>query len=875
MKLKSFQEKALNALDEYLRDARLRGPRPAFDELARRLNDDRPVPPYREMSGFASVPYVCLRLPTGGGKTFLASHAVGVAARAYAERQYPVVLWLVPTKTIRTQTLDALKNPSHPYRQTLDAAFGGRVGVFDISEVTQIRPQDLTDRVCIIVGTLASLRVRDQDGRRLYDHSESFEEHFRRISPSTPGLMRVDAGPNKGDVRFSFANLLYLHRPIVIMDEAHNARTHLTFETLERVNPSCVVELTATPDIDPRTGSNVLLRVSAAELKAEEMIKLPIVLTEHQTWQDAVYSAIRTRAQLAEMAKNEADFVRPIALLQAESRDQPVPVDVLRRHLIENEKIDPERIAVATGDQRELDGINLFDPACKIDFVITIEALKEGWDCSFAYVFCSVANVRSSTDVEQLLGRVLRMPYAKRRKESALNRAYAHVSSPTFAEAAVELRDRLVAMGFEGPEAEANIEAGQPWLLAEKDIHYTFPDKPFLFELDEAPDLTTMSSEVRERVDVKPTPSGKVQVTVSGEISDEVERQIVIAVPVSARERVKDGIARHRKYVQRPLSPAERGAGFAVPRLCVWVQGELELANLEVFLDAANWTPLDYPTELPDFRITETAEKWEIDVIGQRIVYTHIEDARQLSLGAYVTDWTDLELARWLDRECRQIDVSQPVMLEFIRRTVGELMASNGIKLADLVRFKFPLAKSIQERIKDYRRQAISKGYQQTLFATDASVEVSFNHKFSYDPNVYPSRSLYRGAYRFQKHFYRFVGDLDAAGEEFECARTIDTLQQVRHWVRNIEREPKASFWLPTSTDNFYPDFVAELADGRLLVVEYKGAHLWSGADSAEKRSIGALWESKSAGKALFLMARAKDDQGRDARQQILQKIGS
>ena len=95
---------------------------------------------------------------------------------------------------------------------------------------------------------------------------------------------------------------------------------------------------------------------------------------------------------------------------------------------------------------------------CPIDFVITVEALKEGWDCSFAYVFCSVATVNSKKDVEQILGRVLRMPYAKRRKEAELNRAYAHVSRASWPNAVKQLHDRLVDMGFEDSEADAFIE---------------------------------------------------------------------------------------------------------------------------------------------------------------------------------------------------------------------------------------------------------------------------------------------------------------------------------------------------------------------------------------------------------------------------------
>lgn len=93
-------------------------------------------------------------------------------------------------------------------------------------------------------------------------------------------------------------------------------------------------------------------------------------------------------------------------------------------------------IAVATGEQRELDALDIFSRDCPVNYVITVEALKEGWDCSFAYVFCSVANIRSGIDVEQLLGRVMRMPYAQARKEPRLNMAYAHVTAHSFSEAA-------------------------------------------------------------------------------------------------------------------------------------------------------------------------------------------------------------------------------------------------------------------------------------------------------------------------------------------------------------------------------------------------------------------------------------------------------
>lgn len=113
------------------------------------------------------------------------------------------------------------------------------------------------------------------------------------------------------------------------------------------------------------------------------------------------------------------------------------------------------------------------------------------------------------------------------------------------------------------------------------------------------------------------------------------------------------------------------------------------------------------------------------------------------------------------------------------------------------------------------------------------------------------------------------VGELDSKGEEFECARLIDTLPQVTHWIRNLATRPQTSFWFPTSTDRFYPDFVAQLQDGRILVIEYKGAHLIDTQDTKEKKNIGELWAAKSNGKGLFLMAEKRNSLGQSLENQI------
>ena len=139
-------------------------------------------------------------------------------------------------------------------------------------------------------------------------------------------------------------------------------------------------------------------------------------------------------------------------LLQAQPRHkdkETLTVEVVEKCLLEEHNISKEQIARATGEDKELDNVDINDPECQIRYVITVQALREGWDCPFAYVLCSVAEMRSSTAVEQILGRVMRLPKAKRKKQAALNNAYAFVASRNFYDAASALADGLVQNGFQ------------------------------------------------------------------------------------------------------------------------------------------------------------------------------------------------------------------------------------------------------------------------------------------------------------------------------------------------------------------------------------------------------------------------------------------
>lgn len=465
------------------------------------------------------------------------------------------------------------------------------------------------------------------------------------------------------------------------------------------------------------------------------------------------------------------------------------------------------------------------------------------------------------------------LPYAEERKQPALNRAYTHVSSPRFGEGAKALTDTLVEkMGFEPDEAAGVVEQRQatlPGLDTNADL---FTRAPVLLEtLDASPDLSGLAPEVAERVKVETRDDGTVTVTVQGDIPQELEQRLVATMTPDRQERVRQAVQRHRVAHRNSTSPAERGEKFPVPRLFLQVQGELELAEKETILDLGGWSLNRYAAELTpsEFTIHENAERWEVDLRGEKVIYKHVEQSAQLEIGLLKLDWTDLQLSRWLDKECRQTDVTQPVLLEFCRKTVAHLTTTRGLALNDLLRFKFQLAKAVQQKIATYRQQAFAADYQTFLFGSEAQVTTGFADGFAFENRPYPASWLYSGALQFKKHFFGSVGEMKASGEEFECAKLLDAAPQVKFWIRNLSQRPDTSFWLQTSTDRFYPDFVAMLQNGRLFVVEYKGEPYVTNDDSREKTNVGELWASKSGGKGLFLMAQKQDTSGKNLQEQL------
>jgi type III restriction enzyme len=885
---KTYQKKALDSLHDYLvRVADSKDPKTAFTaSWADRGRSG--VNRWHDAPGLGGIPYVCIRIPTGGGKTWMAARSLRVVRETYTHTESLHVLWLVPSQAILEQTLAALSTAGHPYREELVEAWG-RPLVVTREGLESVSPQDFATRLVVVVATLQSFKAEDTSTRTIYAHSEKWERHFAALE-SLEGLELSQSGANRGKPIHSFVNLCRVFRPLIVIDEAHNARSRLSFETLARLSPLGIIEFTATPDTSRESGSNVIHEATATELKAEKMIKLPIVLSEHSTWATAVASAIRTRVSLEEAAKATGDSVRPIVLYQAQAKDKDDPsvitADKLREHLIQNEGIDPAQVAVATGDERGIENIDLFAPSCPIRHIITVQALKEGWDCSFAYVFCSIQELKSARAVEQLLGRVLRMPFAQERSSSLLNKAYAHVSSRNFAETAATLKDCLVdKMGFERIEAEAWTEvpdmfpgegSGLIEGLSPDGESITVPAyAPLDFGLF-APESGLVLEQAGARSDGTPV------VRISGKLTPATIERLSTALGADAGGERSREIARNlsnyrllRESKARiiPSGPSEfsigslfshdEETGELIPIDEAWfaTRGRLDLRDEARF--PASLTPGEFsiPTER---RVTE------LDVVAEKVITRNTTYNPELFSAEIAGEYYLNGLVFWLDRRLARNDISQLVLQDYLARLLHRLMDERGIRLADLLLHKYLLEEKIRAKLDEYRIKAASNGLEALLDLPELDSAITWEASFSFSKDRCPyPRGEDASSYGFSKHFFPVVDNLSRDGEEYACAKEIDALDEVETWVRNVPPRHQWCFRLPTSRDNFYPDFVARLKDGRILVVEYKGAHLAADPAEREKRRVGELWARASKGKGVFVWAMKKDEAGRDVRGQL------
>jgi type III restriction enzyme len=846
---------------------------------------------YRPLNGFSpGMPYFCLRVPTGGGKTWLAAKSVALVNTQLLRTPHSVVLWLVPSKTIRDQTVRGLKDRQHPLNAALREA--GPVTVLELTEAKSIKRATLDTSTVVIVATRQAFQVEDEESRKVYESSGALMHHFENLTPAQrDGLLK------DGDtVPYSLANVLRLRRPFVVVDEAHNSRTELAFDTLARFCPSGIMELTATPDME-RTPSNVLHSVSAAQLKAEQMIKLPVVLETEQNWQQCLSDGIARRSGLQALADEErrggAPYLRPIVLIQSEPRRtglDTLDFERVRQELMNNHNIPEEEIVVATSEEKGLEKIDtdyplgISDPACKVKFVITQRALAEGWDCPFAYVLVSMASLHSATAVEQLLGRVLRQPGAKHRAAQALNQSYAFVVSNSFAETAAALRDRLVqGAGFDRKDVgEFVVAARQEQQIFDLEgLGGRVVVQPVVVTLHEKPDLKAVPKEIRATLTGKVDFDNKTStLTIRAPLTPHETEALVqlVKTPLAKATIEKAAEESRTTAIEFFRTPAEEGKTLLVPQLALRVQGVLQLFD--------DPEVLDYPWTLSTLDARPTPENLaslglalkvseggiiDVDEASGKIFQDFLPDLqRDLGLAYTPEHWDIAKLAVWLCNNLPEPSLTHASKLAFVAGWLSALLAQPNFDLARANLQKFLIRNLLEARIRELRRDAVSRAYQQALFGENAAEAVSVSSEFTYDfrPEAYaPSRDYDGrfGEHRFRKHFYSRMGDFDSK-EEFECAVHLDIQAQkgrLEFWVRNLTRREGASYFLQKATGRFYPDFICKRNDGTFLIVEYKGGDRWK--EAADDRLIGELWASMSGGTCQFVMVTNKQFEQIDA----------
>lgn len=870
METKQYQKHALHWLRRYYQKCRVMQmaedtfpASTAFTSVTAEIHEGQGLP-YAPVKQVPGIPYVCLRIPTGGGKTLVACEAVSLGVHELLQKDQALILWLVPSDTIRSQTLARLKDEADPYRQALDTNLG-HVAVLDIEEATRMKRGLLDSHTVIVVATMQAFRRKDMSGLNVYKNNGELMSHFENLAPEL--LEAVEREP-EGHFNCSLVNVFRLRRPFVIIDEAHNAHKPLSFETVRRLNPSAVLELTATPNTKAQfvkdegetienPPSNVLFSVSAYQLKAEEMIKLPIYLRYREPWDALLGDAIGLRNHLESEAHAEeaetGERIHPIMLLQAqpEYKDKvSITVETVEAKLREF-GIPENQIVVHTGDRRGLDGINVMTKDSPVRYIITVQALKEGWDCPWAYVLFSVAEMSSGKAVEQILGRVLRMPKAKRKQREDLNNAYAFVASSKFDEAAKALKEGLIASGFEGQDAD-ELVVERPLLpglpadapkVPETPVTVTLPDKPKAALPLDVVDAVTWNPKTAEFTVEKPLTKAQEEAVMTWAGTDRVKE----AVRAAVNKRAGRNMDAVKKF------PAEQGVTFAVPVLAL-KQGEfLRQFEEDDLIERNHWTLAKCDAELPGFILPTEQRGIVIDVSNTEKIQQRFlaQTDRQQSLLETSAAWPAHKLIVAIARSFPHPGLTDAEIDIWLQRAITTLEA-RGITLEQMTAHRHRLFKAVAARVAELEKENQKKVYETLLFGDGSgTVHVSLASVFTFDPHKYPLRERYQGL-ELPRHYYKEIGGMN--DEEIKCAQVIAHDARVECWVRNLEREPKTAFWIQTSSDKFYPDFVAKLKNGKLLAVEYKGGHLAGNPDTVEKERLGKLWAERSGGQCFFEM---------------------
>ncbi len=770
MELKNYQQAVLADLKSYL------------DILADKKNLEaawleyhgEELPRYRDR--IKGVPNVCLKIPTGGGKTFLACASLKEIFDALP-RENKFVVWLVPNDAILTQTIAALENIEHPYRQKINADFKNRVEFYtkeDLLQAQNFSPSSVSENLSICVLSYASIRIdsKKKDVRKVYNENGALETLADYLGVEDPTLI----------------NILRALNPVVVVDESHNTKSDLSVEMLQILNPSFILELTATP----KSFSNIISVVSSQTLNDAEMIKLPVIVYNPFDKDTLIESVINFRKNLEKLAAAEEKYIRPIALFQAapDTKDDADTFDKIKESLI-RAGIPKDEIKIKTAKLDELGDTDLLDESCAVRYIITINALKEGWDCPFAYVLASLANKQSQTDVEQLVGRILRQPYTKKCSNKYLNSAYVFTCSANFGNTVDKIVKTLNNEGFE----EKDVKAVQSSNV-EQDLFEEAEEK---IDNHNAENQNNSSGSTGRSETVK-------TYHVKKDFQAEVEN---LAIPQFFQEVPRSELTEFNLFetggtVERLLTPENLSEGFNLNEQDKKISFDIRIDEIDIDSNkfAASTLSLGRAKEYQDLLDAKTpAEK-----------------------AAFYTNEIFNELRRW--KRARFYKLKD--LKKYIAEIVGNMSADEfeNLNLQTLPAYIQQIKEKISALDDTYRKNHFDELFKAKKIFCKAHYKLK------------KSITLDAPGKNIKKSLYEAEGDMN--NFESDLISQIAGLPNVLWWHRNTPQEFNLNGFI-----NHYPDFIVKTVSGKIILVETKGSHL-DGADSHEKLKLSEDWISRA-----------------------------
>ena len=855
MELKSYQKKVIADLTRYLELLN----ETKSDAAAFRLFwQEKSAPTLgRYQNVIPGVPNLCFKVPTGGGKTFIACNAVRPIFDALPATKTKAVVWLVPSDAILTQTAKALKDTSHPYRQKIDVDFGGRVEVYTKQELLNgqnFNPTAVTEQLSVMVLSYDSFRGRGKEVLKAYQENSNLAA-FAKV------LGKPDSPIEKADETALFQIINQLN-PLVIVDESHHARSDLSREMLANFNPCFVLDLTATP----RKDSNIISYVDAVQLKTEHMVKLPVIVYNRDSQAEVILDAIDLRNKLEELAAAEyavsKKYIRPIVLFQAEpkGKEEATTFEKIREKLIGYD-IPAEQIAIRTADVNELKNTELMSADCPIRYIITVNALSEGWDCPFAYILASIANKTSQVQVEQILGRILRLPHTTQHRQSSLNMSYVLTSSNDFNETVKGIIQGLNDAGF----SDKDYRVSEPPTPKTPDpVQITIDNGCSKMETPlESPeedvsgvDWKLVNEEYQRRREAEKSPETTPKADSMLSEAESAGQAYNAAIQQSGND----------PYLQKtPWEVREQMPTFAVkpefredierlviPQFFAAIPDTLFTDGSHVLLDEAQLSE--------GFTLKNKDCDIDFAAADDGIVKVDIENKenglpRVFKMSSpeqqYFKEYFNSLPPESRVRQCKEIMLRQLNKLNgvdaaelkaYIERIVGNMSKD---QLAAMEKAPLGYAKKIKDKVQALLEQHCRENFSDWL-STERIVCLPY---YRLPDAIHPAAHTDI----YAKSLYQ-AEDGDMNKLEQKLIMELTALPNVRWWHRNISRQ---GFCI-NGYINHYPDILILTEKGKVIFAEAKGEHL-KNDDSREKIDLGAMWSGHAGNQYRYFMVFEKD----------------